>query len=83
MHLRRFEAATVTEALAQVRATLGSEAVILHSRAADPVAVGRPRSGWVEVTAAVDDTPGGPGDPGHCKTPAGERTHPPAGSAAG
>lgn len=63
MHLRRFEAATVTEALAQVRATLGSEAVILHSRAADPVAVGRPRSGWVEVTAAVDDAPGGPDDP--------------------
>ena len=63
MHLRRFEAATVTEALAQVRATLGSEAVILHSRAADPVAVGRPRSGWVEVTAAGDDAPGGPGDP--------------------
>jgi flagellar biosynthesis protein FlhF len=63
MQLRRFEAATVTEALAQVRATLGSEAVILHSRAADPVAVGRPRHGWVEVTAAVDDTPVEPGDP--------------------
>ncbi|HSB73596.1 MAG TPA: flagellar biosynthesis protein FlhF [Candidatus Methylomirabilis sp.] len=55
MRLRRFEAATVAEALSQVRADLGPEAVILHARSADPAA-GRPGGrDRVMVTAAVDD----------------------------
>ena len=51
MRLRRFEAATVTEALARVRADLGPDAVILHARAPE---VGSPQ-GRVEVVAAVDE----------------------------
>ena len=51
MRLRRFEAATVTEALARVRADLGPDAVILHARAPEPGA----SQGRVEVLAAVDD----------------------------
>ncbi len=51
MRLRRFEAATVTEALAQVKADMGPEAVILHARTTGPTHEG----GRVEVTAAVDD----------------------------
>jgi hypothetical protein len=53
MRLRRFEGATVAEALAQVRAVLGPEAVILHTRAADTGTAER----RVEVTAAVDGAP--------------------------
>jgi flagellar biosynthesis protein FlhF len=53
MRLRRFEATTVREALARVKAELGPEAVILHARS-----TGAPRhGGWVEVTAAVDNEP--------------------------
>ncbi len=54
MRLRRFEGGTVAEALAKVRAELGPEAVILHTRATE---TGAPRH--VEVTAAVDGTPAG------------------------
>ncbi len=58
MRLRRFEAATVTEALEQVRADLGPEAIILHARS---TGVGQ-AGGGVEVTAAVDeDRPGSRG----------------------
>ena len=57
MRLRRFEGATVAEALARVRADLGPEAVILHTRAADPALPEAPRGGWVEVMAAVDEQP--------------------------
>ena len=59
MRLRRFEAATVTEALAKVRADLGPDAVILHAR---ETARDRPSTvpnGWVEVTAAIDDETAG------------------------
>jgi len=50
MRLRRFEGATMAEALAQVKADLGADAVILHARTA-----GKPgEGGRVEVTAAVD-----------------------------
>ena len=58
MRLRRFEAATVSEALAKVRADLGPDAVILHARETER---DRPRTaqhGWVEVTAAIDDEMG-------------------------
>lgn len=51
MRLRRFEAATMTEALARVKADLGPEAVILHARTTGPAG----DTGPVEVTAAVDD----------------------------
>jgi flagellar biosynthesis protein FlhF len=52
MRLRRFEATTVAEALAQVREDLGPDAVILHARTttAPPE-----RGSLVEVTAAVDE----------------------------
>ncbi|MFB3817273.1 MAG: flagellar biosynthesis protein FlhF [Candidatus Methylomirabilales bacterium] len=49
MRLRRFEAATVAQALAQVRADLGDAAVILHTRTREDAGRG------VEVTAAVDE----------------------------
>jgi flagellar biosynthesis protein FlhF len=55
MRLRRFEAATVTEALAQVRADLGPEAVILHARETERERRRSAPGGWVEVTAAIDD----------------------------
>ncbi len=50
MRLRRFEGSTVAEALAKVRAELGPDAVILHTRAED----GGEPSRRVEVTAASD-----------------------------
>lgn len=49
MRLRRFEAATVAEALAQVREDLGEDAVILRARAHAPGVAG------VDVLAAVDE----------------------------
>lgn len=55
MRLRRFEAATVTEALAKVRADLGPEAVILHARETQRERQSNLSGGWVEVTAAIDD----------------------------
>jgi flagellar biosynthesis protein FlhF len=54
MRLRRFEAATVAEALARVRDDLGPDAVILHARG--PELDGG--AGRVEVMAAVDDDSG-------------------------
>ena len=51
MRLRRFEATTVAEALAQVREDLGPDAVILHARTTAPPQ----RGSLVEVTAAVDE----------------------------
>jgi flagellar biosynthesis protein FlhF len=55
MRLRRFEAATVAEALARVRDELGPDAVILHAREPElGPAAGRP-AGRVEVMAAVDE----------------------------
>lgn len=55
MRLRRFEAATVAEALARVRDELGPDAVILHAREPE-WAPGAARPGArVEVTAAVDE----------------------------
>lgn len=59
MRLRRFEAATVTEALARVREDLGPNAVILHARAPETVRASGGASGRVEVMAAVDDEPTG------------------------
>lgn len=50
MRLRRFEGATMAEALAQVKADLGADAVILHARTTGSPSEG----GRVEVTAAVD-----------------------------
>ncbi|HTX55346.1 MAG TPA: hypothetical protein VMD08_18230 [Candidatus Baltobacteraceae bacterium] len=50
MRLRRFEGTTVAEALAKVRAELGADAVILHTRAGEGGEPGR----CVEVTAAAD-----------------------------
>ena len=55
MHIKRYEAATMAEAVAQIREELGPEAVILQSRQVR-------REGWfgalakpvVEVTAAMD-----------------------------
>jgi len=55
MRLRRFEAATVADALAQVRADLGPEAVILHAQSAEPGDRQRRGRGSVTVTAAVDE----------------------------
>lgn len=47
MHIKRFEAATVQEALARIRSELGPDALILETqRATDG-------SGWFEVTAAL------------------------------
>ncbi|MEZ4648998.1 MAG: hypothetical protein R3E97_09490 [Candidatus Eisenbacteria bacterium] len=47
MHIKRFEAATVKEALARIRSELGPDALILEThRATDG-------SGWFEVTAAL------------------------------
>ncbi|MDD5558335.1 flagellar biosynthesis protein FlhF [Candidatus Methylomirabilis sp.] len=62
MHLKRFRAATMDEALRQVREELGPEAVILHTKSI-------PRDGLtpfgkyqtVEVVAALDDDPPGQG----------------------
>lgn len=55
MRLRRFEAATVAEALARVRDAMGPDAVILHAREPEHDAgAGRP-VGRVEVMAAVDE----------------------------
>lgn len=58
MHLKRFRAATIDEALRQVRKELGEEAVILHTKSipfvgASPFA----RRQGVEVVAALDDDP--------------------------
>jgi flagellar biosynthesis protein FlhF len=66
MRLRRFEAATVAEALARVRDDLGPDAVILHARGPElDTAAGR-SAGRVEVMAAVDDDAGGrPAHGGH------------------
>jgi flagellar biosynthesis protein FlhF len=55
MRLRRFEAATVTEALARVRADLGPEAMILHAKCAETPGGGA--AARVEVMAAVDEVP--------------------------
>lgn len=54
MRLRRFEGTTVAEALARVRADLGTDAVILHTRSLEEVPRPGGRGRWVEVTAAVD-----------------------------
>jgi flagellar biosynthesis protein FlhF len=58
MRLRRFEAATVSEALAKVRADLGPDAVILHARETERDRPSPSQNGWVEVTAAIDDEVG-------------------------
>jgi flagellar biosynthesis protein FlhF len=63
MRLRRFEAATVSEALAKVRADLGPEAVILHARETERERQSSARPGWVEVTAAIDDEARSPSRP--------------------
>ena len=56
MHLKKFHAATMADALAQVKVQLGADAVILANRKikdADGQTV-------VEVTAAVDTPPAAP-----------------------
>ena len=55
MRLRRFEAATVAEALARVRDELGPDAVILHAREPELAPRAGGPAGRVEVTAAVDE----------------------------
>jgi flagellar biosynthesis protein FlhF len=54
MRLRRFEGATMAAALARIRADLGPDAVILHTRSLEERTARGGRTGWVEVTAAVD-----------------------------
>lgn len=55
MRLRRFEATSVSQALAQVKRDLGPEAVILHARAVTAGAGSGAAGARVEVTAAVDE----------------------------
>lgn len=58
MHLKRFRAPTIGEALRQVREELGEEAVILHTKAIPLVgALPFARRQAVEVVAALDDDP--------------------------
>lgn len=53
MHIKRFEAASVQEALTRIRSELGPDALILETRRASD------GSGWFEVTAArPHDEPG-------------------------
>lgn len=55
MRIRKFEAASVQQAMAKVRAELGEEAVILHTRTCPGKLfglLGKPR---VEITAALED----------------------------
>jgi len=52
MRLRRFEAATVREALQLVRSDLGPDAIILHARESD-----RETGGGAQVIAALDADP--------------------------
>lgn len=76
MRLRRFEAATVAEALARVRDELGPDAVILHAREPElGPGAGRPAA-RVEVMAAVDEDgtreharPGAPRPPAAAPAP--------------
>lgn len=63
MRLRRFEASTVSNALALVRRDLGPDAVILHARALPPPAGGAGGGGRVEVMAAVDESAGAAAGP--------------------
>ena len=58
MRLRRYEAATVAEALARVRDDLGPDAVILYARGPDGGGGTGRTPERIEVTAAVDDDPG-------------------------
>jgi len=61
MHLKRFHAATMDEALRLVRQELGPEAVILHTKTVSRGAASAlARRQAVEVVAALDDDPARP-----------------------
>lgn len=57
-NIRTFRAASMPEALAQVKRAFGADAVILGTRAIKPDGIGRlVRREWVEITASPDRAP--------------------------
>jgi flagellar biosynthesis protein FlhF len=62
MQLKRYSGNELPEVMRRIRDELGPDAVILHTRHARPRGLLRLRSGpAVEVVAAIDPAPGGPG----------------------
>lgn len=57
MRVKKFQANSMPEAMKQVKAELGANAIILHSRDMRKGLVGFFMGGGVEVTAAIDERP--------------------------